>query len=218
MSIPDNGIQLTDDELSNKKLCLGSKILLKIIEREIAASGGSYTIRENKWLLELMAVSRSTIQRYLKELEHKKYIAVVHSKLKVGKQKNGRGKILSTRYIYTDRRKAGYRKKMLKKHKKPVEFLYQYWVLSGRMSEKQYVGLMRRWAREEQLEKEEEEHQRLLQEHTEWIASLTDEHIREYEQGLDLEPESLIKLKKEYLAKQRAFDEEYPYNDDLFDD
>lgn len=218
MSPSPDGIYLTDEELKDTTLNLGSKLLLKVIQREIESSGKAFVVRSNEWLAKLLGVSKRSIPRWLGELERRKHIAVVQSSRRVKKgEKRGQDKIRTARYIYIDRRLAGYRRRMLKRYKRPMEVGYEYWVVGGRMSEEAYVGLMRDEAHKERLAEDEAEdeaeHQRLIGAHNEWLSTMTDEFLAEYEKDMGVASGEYRKIKQDYVEKQREYDE-----DDLFDD
>jgi len=203
-----HGIYLTDEELRDKSMPLGPKVLLKLIQREIDASGRHCVVRYNQWFADLLGVDKKTVKRWLQDLEGNGHIAIVQVNRRVGNDI-----ISNTRYLYTDTQKAGHRRRRITRNKRPMEDAYDILVRGRIITEQTYVKLARDATRKAYKAAEREDEERAIRCYIEWIAELTDKEVEEEEKRNGVEAGTYLKIKKDYKAKMKEYS-----NDDLFDD
>lgn len=214
------GIFLTDDLLTNPNLTLEAKIIYLFIRRDLETTGKKFTSKmTDSRLIQMTGFSESTVHRRVHELYKKGYISLVTITRARKRNKYGRGiNIGSVRYIYLDKKLAGYRKRAINKTIKPVDAFYSFFVSEGKMTEDQYI----KW---QQLEKQKlrdaEEETELERSHhafKERLGTLTDAEVTEYEDNTGVEPGSYAKLRLEQLELNRELAEMDKQGDDgLFD-
>lgn len=219
-NMKNSGLFLEALLLARKGLSPTDKIIYAIICREIKNSNKAYTKIENKQIMKETNIPKRTIQRAFAKLEKKGLVSIV--------QKNRRNKDKtpgSTRYIYTDKRKAGQHKAAItrtRQQKGEMEFEYMDLVLCKGMSEEQYVELKKQRAREERLEREAEEQADYDKRWREMLAEMSDNEISESEKNMGIPAGTYKRAKEEHLAQKAESDRFYEelgvYNDDdLFD-
>jgi len=227
------GIFLADDFLSDDSLTLEAKILFLLVKRELETSGMKFTTKLTDLRLSKMTgMSPKTVQRRLKELhDHGSITILSQNKAVKGHKQGAQGNskrpqrpqrsqqaIRGIRYIYLDSKLAGIRKRAINKTKRPVEFLYQWFVIEGKMTEQAYVK-WRKLECQQEREAEAKEKERAHQaEFREWLCSLTDEELRDYEESMGVEPGKYANQREEYLEQDRKLSELIGTGDDgLFD-
>ncbi|MCX7008755.1 MAG: hypothetical protein NTY53_16155 [Kiritimatiellaeota bacterium] len=210
-----SGIFLSDEFLAADDLSLAAKVIYLLIKRDLESTGKYFTASlTDPRLAKMTDLSVATIQRKLKELDKAGYIALVSNSRAVERDARGLpSKIRGIRYIYLDRRKAGYRRRVIKKVKGrwEVEFLYSMMVLEKNMPPAQYVAWRKeeaaKWA--EQQEKEEEFLAKVREEveFTQLLAQTSDEAIANLEQAHEVPPGTYVKQKHDYLERNKAGDD-----------
>jgi len=218
-----DGILIDDAFLASKELSLPAKMIYLIIRRELHRKKQNFTTRlTNKRLAAMVAVSPKTVQRAInEELAENGHIAVVSVNSVTGRAKKGiPPEIRGTRWIYLDKKLAGYRQRALNKAKKqnPVELLYSLLVLEKGVPEDVYVHTMRRYAAEERERLEQEDENRYFAAFKESLADLSDEQVAELEVQAKESPGTYLKLRSEEREKRRAFEAMTDDDDGLFDD
>lgn len=202
-----SGILLTDEFLALKDLSLQAKVIYLLIRRDLESTGKHFTSSmTDPRLAKMTCLSAATIQRKLKELDKKGYIALVsltkiHTRDEGGRATAYRG----IRYIYLDKREAGYRRRVINKAKPVLDFMYQLLVLHHGMSPVAYVewrkGERAKAAKERREEELREEATRLEDAYTEFLAGLTDEEVTELEKLNEVAPGTYVTRKREFLER-----------------
>ena len=210
-----DGIFLEDKFLAEDDLSLEAKIIYLLIKRELDKTNKYFTqAMTDPRLSNMTGFSMSTVQRKIHELDKKGYIALVSVNRAVARNKRGLPRAISgIRYIYLDRKLAGYRRRAINKKKRPVEGLYQLLVLEGQMSPQQYVEMMKK--ERQRLHEDEEDRERKQYQETlvEIHCKLPDDQLAELEKLDDVPPGTYVKQKNAHLERLKDDDDGY----ELFD-
>jgi len=218
------GIFLTDEFLARKDLKLPEKILYLLIKRELETKHRHFTSAlTNGRLAAMTRMSETTVKRILRELKKKGFIATVVQNWVVEKDKYDRPKkTRGVRYIYLDKKLAGYRERAInkaRKSKKPVELLYSLFVQEGRMTSKAYSEWKANGRRQERETEEQEEKRRYQEEFAESLADLSEEQVAELERECGAKTGTYVKIRREFLKEQKELEALIGSDDDgLFDD
>jgi DNA-binding Lrp family transcriptional regulator len=195
-----DGLFITNEFLADKSLSLEAKILYLRIKREFDLTENKYVKNlTDKRLSEMTALSPSSIQRKLKELQDSGLISLVSQNKGFDKDENGQpSKIKGIRYIYLDRIKAGMRKRAINKSKRSVDFLYQEFVIRKKMPLKVYLEWMKRVSQEmKELQAQDEAHTHHLGFLID-IDNKTDAEIADYEIANGVPPGTYEKQRSKY--------------------
>jgi len=219
------GILLTDEELADRKMEFDHWVILRLIEadldKRIRGRRKHFTTITNAKFRRLTALSVSTIQRVLTELDKKmKRIGIVYvTVLPVEHVDIPNRRPTTYRHIYLDRLNAGHRKRQIKKSKLPMEESFYWYVVVGKMPKAMYLKMKRD---ETQKRREEEEkaslyrYKRLMQE---FYAEQTDERLAELEKGDKVPAGTYLRQKQDYWRSYELGKGEKPdEDDDLFRD
>jgi hypothetical protein len=211
-----SGIFLSDDFLVNDELSLEAKIIYLLIKRELETTHKHFTpALTDPRLSKMTGLSKSSVQRKLQELKKKGYIALVSLNRAVARNERGLpSAIKGIRYIYLDRRLAGYRRRAINKKKLPIALSYRLLVLDGYMTPQAYLKMMRREHQklmEDEERREQEQYQEAL---AEFHSKLTDDELAKLEKLDNVPPDTYVKQKRDYLESQK----ELVGNDDPFGD
>ena len=214
------GIFLSDTFLSDESLSPTAKIIFLLVKRDIEKSGKKFTANmTNPRLAQMTGVSQSTVQRTLTALCEHGDITIVSFNKKVKKKSCPNfGAIKGTRFIYLDKKLAGYRQRAINKTKRPMDPFYRYFVLEGRMSKEGYARLCILEQQREREAREEEELRDYQEAFRRWIIELDFEEIEAYEKEVKVAPGTYAQQKRDYLEHARQISELIGDGDDgLFD-
>jgi len=217
-----DGILISDEFLAlpKKELSLEAKLIYLIIRRELRSKNQTFTsLLTDKRLAKMLGgITKRTVQNKLTELDEKGYIAIASRNRATERDKKGiPSEIRGIRWIYLDRKLAGYRKRAINnaKSKKPVEFLYSLLVLEKGVPQEVYVRAMKEAAAGRRRRQEQEVEHLYFAAFRESLADMTDEQVAELEKLQEESPGTYLKLKQEYLkAHQPLSDTD---DDGLFD-
>ncbi len=220
------GIYIPLEFLAREDLLPSAKIIYAIIKRELTTKRKTFTTDLTDTKLSKMAgISISTVQRSLSVLDEKKLIGAVSLNRATKRDAQNRPKdFRGIRWIYLDRKLAGYRLRAINQDKKPVEMLYSLFVLEGRASPEAYVKFMRNEAIKSRMEEEQREEAREAAYHLrafkESLADVSDDLILEMELDEGKTPGTYLAMKTEYLKELAELESKYggDNGDDLFDD
>ena len=220
------GIFIPLEFLKREDLSLSEKVIYAIIKRELTTKRKTFTTTLTDSRLSKMAgISKSTVQRNLSELDEKKLISIVSLNRATKRDAKKRPEqIRGIRWIYLDRKLAGYRLRAINQDKKPVEMLYSLFVLEGWVSPETYVKLKHDWAvtsrKEEEQRTEALESEYLLQAFIESLADIPDDMILEMELDEGKTPGTYLAMKTRYIKEQKELESKYggdDGDDGLFD-
>lgn len=209
--------------MAKKGLSMESKVIYLLIKRELESTGKDFTasMTDNR-LAKMTCVSPATVQRILKKLVAAGLIAVI-SQTKVEKKDSG-GNALGyrgIRYIYLDKKKAGYRLRAISKAKVPMEFWFRFHVVQGMMSPEAYLAWRKemRIADEERKERERAHEWRLELE--ELLGDASDEGVAGLELADKVPPGTYFELREKCVERaarlkddgSKAWDADFPSGD-----
>ena len=213
-----SGIFIPNEFLANITLTLEAKIIYLIIKREFDLTNKKFVKNlSNDLLIKNSGLKKRTILRRLNELEDCGLITRININSRTGRDANGMPtRYNGVRYIYLDKRLAGIRKRSINKSKRPVDSLFQLFVIDRKVPLAHYL----KWQLAERIKeweaKEAEEERQHQEEFRSWLDSLTDEGIADYENLMGVSPGTYAKLRSDPSSPDNKLSDLPDDDDGLF--
>jgi len=213
-----SGIFIPNEFLADKNLTLEAKIIFLIIKREFDSTNKKFVKNlSNDWLIENTGMERRTIQRRLTELEDCGLITRININRRTGRDANGiPTRHNGVRYIYLDKRLAGIRKRSINKSKRPVDLLFQIFVIDKKVPLARYLAWQQLERKNEREAEEAEEERQRQAEFRDWLDSLTDEGIADFENLMGVSPGTYAKLRSNPSSRDSKLSDLPDGDDGLF--